>query len=87
MPRGHAGVRQWFETIVDTFGGFGTEVQGVWDVDDQHAIAKLRAYGRIGGSEVEQGMWQAVEFRDGQVAWWVFCRTKQEALEAAGLRG
>jgi len=22
-----------------------------------------------------------------QVAWWVFCRTKQEALEAAGLRG
>lgn len=47
MYRGHAGVRQWFETIVDTFGGFGTEVQGVWDVDDQHAITPGPARARV----------------------------------------
>jgi len=34
---------------------------------------------------LEQDFWQAARVRDGKIAWWKFCRTEAEALEAVGL--
>ena len=84
--RGHDGVRRWFAALTETFNDFGSELTDVRALGDHGAIAKLRVFGTAGGVEVDQTMWQAIEFRDGLFYRWAFCRTAEEALEAVGLR-
>jgi hypothetical protein len=49
-------------------------------------VARIRITGTLGGVPLEQTMWQAVKFRAGKARWWAFFRTKDDALEAVGLR-
>ncbi len=83
--RGHDGVRRWFAALTETFNDFGSELTDVRPLGDHGAIAKMRAFGTVEGVEVDQTMWQAIEFRDGLLYRLTFCRSADEALEAVGL--
>ncbi len=83
--RGHDGVRVWWETVVASFQDVRWEVLELIVGPDGTGVMHLRIAGTIGGVPVEQMMWQATAVRDGRVSWWALFRTKQEALEAAGL--
>src|SRR5436190_12820123 len=83
--RGHAGVREWWETVRGTFDDVRWELlevrgRGEW------AITKIHLAATLSGLRVEQTMWQAAKLRDGKLEWWAFFRTEREALEAARLR-
>ncbi len=82
--RGHAGVREWWETVRGAFQ------EPRWEVLDLQAsgdrgVGKIRITGTLAGAEVAQTMWQAVRLREGKLSWWGFYRTEHEALEAVGL--
>jgi len=81
---GHDGVRAWWETVPRAFDQVSWEVLDVRGVGDR-AVVHLRIGGVMSGVPVEQGMWQAVQLRDGKARWWRFFRSEREALEAAGL--
>jgi ketosteroid isomerase-like protein len=83
--RGHDGIRAWWETVRGAFEDVS------WDLldfrgDGERGVLHFRMAGMLGGVPVEQAMWQAVKLRNGQLSWWVTCRTEREALEAVGLR-
>jgi len=82
--RGHAGVREWWETVRGAFEDLRWELldvrgRGEW------AITKIHLAATLAGLQVEQTMWQAARLRDGKLEWWAFFRSEREALEAAGL--
>ena|SRR5215207_1769955 len=85
--RGHEGAREYFESLRGVFGNWRSEIVAMRDfgetlVIQSHAVAT----GEASGVELEQAFWQAVRVSNGKVIWWKFCRTEDEALEAAGLR-
>ena len=82
---GHDGVRRWFAALTETFNDFGSELTDVRALGDHGAIAKLRAFGTVEGVEVDQTMWQAIEFRDELLYRLTFCRSADEALDFVGV--
>jgi ketosteroid isomerase-like protein len=82
--RGHAGIRDWWETVLGAFRDPHWEVLDARGSDDR-AVLKSRLTATLADSEVEQTMWMAARLRDGKVGWWAFFRTEHEALEAVGL--
>ena len=85
--RGHDGVRDWWETLLDVFPDFTIEVVSVRDAGDV-IVAELRNRAHGGGSEtpLEELVWQVAEWRDGQIVRWQMYGSEPEALEAAGLQ-
>ncbi len=89
LMRGHAGLRDWyrewfeawedFEEICEELIDAGVSVVSVWT---------QRGRGRASGAEVEFGRRSAAVFtiRNGKVARLVAFPTREEALEAVGLR-
>ena len=82
--RGHAGVREWWDTVRGAFE------QPRWEVLDlrrsgDRGVVKFRLEGTLSGVQIAQVMWQAGRLRDGKLGWWAFFRSEPEALEAAGL--
>ena len=67
---GHAGVRDWWQALLDVFPDFSIEILSVRD-GGQVTIAELcnRARGE-GSAAVEDFVWQLAEWRDGQVTRW-----------------
>jgi len=84
---GHAGIRRWWENLLDVFPDFAVEVVEVRDLGDL-TLAALRFGGHGAGSATpfEQAVWQLGEWREGKVVWWRAYGTEAEALEAAGVR-
>ena len=82
--RGHDGVRTWWDTVRDSFQGVHWELLDLVQ-SDHKGIAKLRAAANLGGGRVDQLVWQAAPFSDGQLTWWAFFRSEKEAREAGGL--
>jgi ketosteroid isomerase-like protein len=87
--RGPEGVREFFETWLDTFQGFRLHLEKCVPAGDQRVLAALR----VSGEGAESGVWvesptffQLFEFRDGQVIRTRMFQTESEALEAAGMR-
>ena len=79
--RGHAGVREWWETVRGAFEdvrwtllGFSTHGDG--------GVAKIQMAATLGGLRLEQTMWQAAAVQGGQLKWWAFFRSEREALAA-----
>jgi ketosteroid isomerase-like protein len=83
---GHAGIRRWWENLLDVFPDFAVEPVEVRDLGNL-TLAALRFGGRGAGSETpfEQAVWQLGEWRDGKCVWWRAYETEAKALEAAGL--
>lgn len=80
---GHEGVRQWWETVVESLGGIRFNLDEIRQLDDRLMLVKLVVAGEASGVQIEQTMWQAIEVRDGERAyWWQPFRTEQEALDA-----
>jgi len=83
--RGHAGVRDWWNALLDVFPDFYIEILSVRG-GGQATVAGLcnRARGE-GSAALEDFVWQVAEWRDGQVVRWEIHGREQDALEAAGL--
>ena len=84
--RGHAGVRQLMESIVENFDDFRVEVEGYID-HDEHVVVALhqRALGKHSGVPVDIHIGQVWTLREGKALRWRIYRSKEEALGAVGL--
>ena len=70
-----------------TSGSFQNVRWEILDVEGSggRGLARLRAFGDLGGVEVEQMVWQAARYHDGKLDWWGFFRAESDAREAAGV--
>jgi ketosteroid isomerase-like protein len=84
---GHDGIRRWWENWFNVFTDCNIEVVDVGALGDR-IVAALRALGNGAGSDVpfEDTIWLATRWRRGKCVWWRTFYTRDEALEAAGLR-
>ena len=84
--RGHDGVRDWWERILDVYPDFTGEIEEVRDLGDR-TFTRMRAHGRGVESDapMSQTMWQVAAYRHGKTTGWRFFASEAEALEAAGL--
>jgi ketosteroid isomerase-like protein len=83
--RGHAGVREWWESVRGAFEEVHWELLDAFGEGD-NGITHIHMAGKLAGVPVEQEMWQIVTLRGGKVAWWAFFRTEEEALSAYASR-
>jgi ketosteroid isomerase-like protein len=85
---GKDAVRAYLQDWLDTFDGLITEPVELIDVGEDKVIAVLRLSGRAKLSGVETDLTYAVVYtiRDGKIARSCEYDTREEALEAAGLR-
>jgi ketosteroid isomerase-like protein len=81
--RGHDGIRDWWETVVEAFGDVHWEIIDVRGPGDR-GIAHVRMDGTLGEVPLNLRMWLAPRLRDGKVTWWSWYRTEREALDALG---
>ena len=88
--RGRAGVREFFELLfgLETWESIHVEVGEITEASEDRVLVGMlaKARGRGSGVPTELHLWQVLWFAEGlitrrQVFW-----TRQEALEAAGLR-
>jgi ketosteroid isomerase-like protein len=83
---GRAGIRRWWENLLDVFPDFVIEVGEVRDLGDL-ALGTLRIRGHGADSEApfDAPLWLAARWRHGRCVWWASYGTEAEALEAVGL--
>src|SRR5215204_1061873 len=84
---GHAGIRRWWENLLDVFPDFATEVVDVRDLGDM-TLATMRIGGHGADSDVpvDAPLWLAARWRRGKCVRWGSYETESDALEAVGLR-
>ena len=84
---GHDGLRRWFGEFYEAWADVQAEILELIDAGE-HVISIIdyRARGGVSGADVEisamAGLWA---IREGKVARAAWFRTREEALEAAGL--
>jgi ketosteroid isomerase-like protein len=85
--QGHEGVRSWYESLLDVYPDFGSEIEEVRELGEV-TIARLRQYGRGRESDapIELTVWHVAHVRNRKIVWWGAVRTEAKALEAARLR-
>jgi ketosteroid isomerase-like protein len=84
---GHAGIRAWWENLIEALPDINIEVMEVRDLGHLTlAAVRLRGHGADSDTPFEQVMWQPGDWRDRKLVWWATCPTEAEALEAVGLR-
>jgi ketosteroid isomerase-like protein len=84
---GHAGIRAWFEKVGESLGELHWEAEEITDGGERLLVAlKLRASGRASGIEGEFQIFQAWTIRNGKLVRLESFLSREEALEAAGLR-
>ena len=75
-----AAVRRWWDTLLDIYPDFTSEIEEVRDLGDvtiaQHAF---RGEGMESGAQMEQRQWQVTRWRDNKAVWWKSCPTEAEA--------
>ena len=81
--RGHAGMREWWDTITGIFPDFTAEVLDT-RADGDATIAQLRLRGRGAGSNapIDQRAWSVMKWRDRKATWWGVFPSEAEALDA-----
>ena len=84
---GHDGIRRWWENWFSVFPDYNIEVVDVGALGER-IVAVLSALGNGTGSDVpfEDTIWLATRWRRGKCVWWRTFYTRDDALEAAGLR-
>ena len=83
----HAGIRRWWENLLDVFPDFAAEAVEVRDLGDV-TLARLRVHGHGADSDapLDAPLWLSARWRQGKCVRWGAYRTEGDALEAAGLR-
>jgi ketosteroid isomerase-like protein len=85
--RGPEGVREFFQSWMDTFRGFRVHLKTCAPVDEDRVLAVLwvSGEGAESGARVESPeFFQLIEFRDGRMIRAQMFETESDALEAAG---
>jgi ketosteroid isomerase-like protein len=83
---GHAGVRRWWEGLIDAMPDVAVEVVEVRNLGRLTLAAlRLRSHGARSDTPTDMPLWILAEWRDGQCVWWQALATEADALEAAGL--
>ena len=83
---GHAGIRRWWDDLLDTLPDFAIEVVEVRDPGDLTvATVRTRGHGAGSDSPLDETVWQVVRWRRGKCVWWRTFDVRAEALEAVGL--
>ena len=83
--RGHAGVRRWWETLLEAFPDFAIEVVEVRDLEDVTLAAiRYRAHATESDTAVEARLWMAGRWRRGKCVWWGSFASEADAAKAAG---
>jgi ketosteroid isomerase-like protein len=84
---GHEGVRAWFEKVGDSLRELHWEAEEITDGGERLLVAlRLRASGRTSGIEGEFRIFQAWTIRNGKLVRLESYLSRDDALEAAGLR-
>jgi ketosteroid isomerase-like protein len=88
VEQGLDGMRAWWDRVLSTFPNFEYELGELRDLGDR-VLVEVRQTGRASqsGVPIELTLWVMFTLGAGLVTRWATFRTKQEALEAAGLRG
>jgi ketosteroid isomerase-like protein len=83
---GHAGIRRWWENLLDVFPDYTLEVVEVRDLGE-FTLGKsfARGHGRGSDTPFEETIWLLAGWRREKVVRWEVFRSEAEALEAAGL--
>jgi ketosteroid isomerase-like protein len=86
--RGPAEVRRWFvEAFLEAWDESRVEIEELTERDERVFVEMfLTARGRASGVETEIRVWNVFRFVDGKIARRQVFWSKDEALEAAGLR-
>jgi ketosteroid isomerase-like protein len=79
---GHEGVRVWWEQVGESLGTLHYEPKEMRDLGGGAVLTQLVVSGTVGGVEVPQTMWHAVQVSDGKASWWGSFRTEEEALRS-----
>ena len=84
---GRAGIRRWWENLLDVFPDFATEAVEVRDLGDV-TLARLRVHGHGANSDapLDAPLWLSPRWRQGKCVRWGAYGTEGDALEGAGLR-
>lgn len=84
---GHTGVRTWFAKVGEALGLIEWQALEIIDAGDRLFLAlKLKATGRVSGIEGEFLIFQSWTVRDGKLVRLESYLSRDDALEAAGLR-
>ena len=85
---GRAGVRAWWEEILEAVENLHLEVEKLTELGDDRVFGEFFLTGRGKGSGVpiEQRAWNVFSFAEGKITRRQVFWTRDEALEAAGLR-
>jgi ketosteroid isomerase-like protein len=84
--RGHEGLRRFFREWHEAWGSIEYDYDELIDAGEQViSVVTRHARGRASGAEVEMPLALIFTLRQGKVVRVVWFRTREEALEAAGL--
>jgi|ERR671911_1620284 ketosteroid isomerase-like protein len=84
---GHAGIRRWWESLLDVFPDFAIEVIEVRDFGDWTlGTLRIRGHGADSDTPVDMSLWQVARWRRGKCVRWRSYGPQAEAFEAVGLR-
>ena len=85
---GKDAVRAWLQDWIDMFDGFWMELVGLIDAGGVTVFTAERYGGRarLSGVETDSANWTVFTIRDGKIAGGREYWTREQALEAAGLR-
>jgi ketosteroid isomerase-like protein len=85
--RGHAGVSELLDSFWGSFAGYRIVVEECIPAgDDVVVTAHYYGRGRTSGVEVDLRHWHVWTWRGGKAVRWRILQTRDEALEAVGLR-
>ena len=87
-PRGHEGVRRWWNDLFDAFPDYTAAAEELRDLGDV-TLAHIRGSAHSGENElpVADTFWQATRWHDRRGVCWRNWSPESEALDAVGLRG
>lgn len=84
--RGHAGLAEMLGVFWTEFEGPRIEIEEAIPAGSDVVVGvRFSGRGKRSGVEVDAPAWHVWRLREGKAARWQLFRTKQEALEAAGL--
>jgi ketosteroid isomerase-like protein len=86
--RGRAEVREWIEEVLEVVESLHAELEELTELADDRVFTEVVLTGRGKGSgvPVELRFWMVVWFAEGKIARRQVSWTRDDALEAAGLR-
>jgi ketosteroid isomerase-like protein len=85
--RGREAFARYLEPWLEAFDEYRIEVSEYIDLGEYVVIVgRVNAHGRVSGVETSDDEAWLMRFRDGKAVEYHECRTKANALEAAGLR-